>query len=334
MENDIQLKKATRSKRKVSKATLLASDISGLSSTYCRKCQRLLPQTQFYKATDLLLDSNGRLSVCKSCCDDLYNGFYSSEGMLDRAAYRMCKALNIIYSETAINKLKTHMDTSTSKGITIRAPFGLYISKIQSAANNDDLINLTFMDNIIENRKFDSEDIDPEYDIEEINRLKKKWGNKYTIEDLAYLEDKLSKWDASHGINTYSDEVSLINVCRKQLEIDQANEQPGSDTSNLVKQLSDLMKLAGVDPKETKTAVVGKSKETFSNFIKIIEETEPAEYYKDKELFKDFDNLKFYFKKYVTRPLGNFLRVTRDFDVAENIDEDDDFDVLDQAVDE
>jgi len=332
MENE-QPKKATRSRRKA-KSSVLSSDASRLSSNYCRKCRRLLPESQFYKATDLVLDTNGRMSVCKSCSDGLYNTFYSAEGAIDRTIYRMCKTLNVVYSETAINKLSSHLDTSMAKGRNVHNPFGIYISKIQSSVNNDDLINLTFMDNIIENRKFEEDIIDGEYDIDEINRLKKKWGNKYSIDELAYLEDKLSKWDGSHGINTYADEVSLINVCRKQLEIDTANEQPGSDTSNLVKQLSDLMKLAGVDPKETKTAVVGKSKETFSNFIRIIEETEPAEYYKDKNLFKDFDNLNFYFKKYVTRPLGNFLRVTRDFDVSEIEDDNDDFDVLDQAIDE
>ena len=332
MENE-QPKKATRSRRK-SRTSVLSSDASGLSSNYCRKCQRLLAETQFYKATDLILDSNGRMSICKSCCDGLYNTFYGTEGTLERTVYRMCKTLNVVYSETAINKLNSHLNTSIAKGRNVYNPFGIYISKIQSSVNNDDLINLTFMDNIIENRRFEEDIIDTEYSIEEINRLRKKWGNKYSVEELEYLEDKLSKWDGSHGINTYADEVSLINVCRKQLEIDMANEQPGSDTSNLVKQLSDLMKLAGVDPKETKTAVVGKSKETFSNFIKIIEETEPAEYYKEKNLFKDFDNLNFYFKKYVTRPLGNFLRVTRDFDVSEIEDDNDDFDVLDQAIDE
>lgn len=333
MENE-QPKKATRSRRIKQQSKVLSSDASGLSSNYCRKCQRLLGETQFYKATDLLLDTNGRMSVCKSCCDGLYNTFYGVEGALDKAVYRMCKTINVVYSEVALDKLKTHLDTSMKRGRVVNNPFGVYMSKIQSSVNNDDLINLTFMDNIIENRKFEEGIIDTEYDIEEIDRLRKKWGNKYSVEELAYLEDKLSKWDGSHGINTYADEVSLINVCRKQLEIDTANEQPGSDTSNLVKQLSDLMKLAGVDPKETKTAVVGKSKETFSNFIRIIEETEPAEYYKDKNLFKDFDKLNFYFKKYVTRPLGNFLRVTRDFDVSEVEDDNDDFDVLDQAIDE
>ena len=333
MENE-QPKKATRSRRIKQQSKVLSSDASGLSSNYCRKCQRLLGQAQFYKATDLVLDTNGKMSVCKSCCEDLYNSFYSMEGVLDKAVYRMCKTINVVYSEVALDKLRSHLDTSMKRGRVVNNPFGLYMSKIQSTVNNDDLVNLTFLDNIIENRKFEEDDIDTEYDIEELERLRKKWGNKYSVEELIYLEDKLSKWDGSHGINTYADEVSLINVCRKQLEIDTANEQPGSDTSNLVKQLSDLMKLAGVDPKETKTAVVGKSKETFSNFIRIIEETEPAEYYKDKNLFKDFDNLNFYFKKYVTRPLGNFLRVTRDFDVSEIEDDNDDFDVLDQAIDE
>lgn len=334
MENE-QPKKATRSRRKTTKSTLLASDISGLSSNYCRKCQRLLSESNFYKATDLLLDSNGRMSVCKSCCEGLYDTFYSMEGTLDKSIYRTCRSLNVVYSEIAIDKLKSHINTSIKRGKNVNNPFGFYMSKIQSTVNNDDLINLTFIDNIIEKRGFEQEEIDSEYDIEEIKRLKTKWGNKYSVEELAYLEDKLARWDASHGINTYSDEVALINVCRKQLEIDEANDQPsGTDTSNLVKQLSDLMKLAGVDPKETKTAVVGKSKETFSNFIKIIEETEPAEYYKDKNLFKDFDNIKWYFKKYVTRPLGNFLRVTRDFDVSDTEEDDDDFDVLDQANDD
>ena len=266
MENE-QPKKATRSRRIKQQSKVLSSDASGLSSNYCRKCQRMLSGAQFYKATDLILDTNGKMSVCKSCCDGLYNTFYGVEGTLDKSVYRMCKTINVVYSEVALDKLKTHLDTSMKRGRVVNSPFGIYMSKIQSSVNNDDLINLTFMDNIMENRRFEEDIMDTEYDIDEINLLKKKWGNKYSVDELAYLEDKLSKWDGSHGINTYADEVSLINVCRKQLEIDTSNEQPGSDTSNLVKQLSDLMKLAGVDPKETKTAIVGKSKETFSNFI-------------------------------------------------------------------
>ena len=52
-------------------------------------------------------------------------------------------------------------------------------------------------------------------------------------------------------------------------------------------------------------------------FIKNIEETTPAEYYKDKELFKDFDSIEEYIKKFITRPLKNFITGSRDFNIVE-----------------
>ncbi len=58
--------------------------------------------------------------------------------------------------------------------------------------------------------------------------------------------------------------------------------------------------------------------------MKVIEENEPASYYEDKKLFKDFDDIDFYFKKYVTRPLKNFVTQSRDF----NVDTEDDVDEL------
>jgi hypothetical protein len=70
-------------------------------------------------------------------------------------------------------------------------------------------------------------------------------------------------------------------------------------------------------------ANAGKSQETFSAFIKTIEENEPAEYFEDKKLFKDFDNLNFYFEKYILRPLKNFVINSRDFDVSAGTEEED-----------
>ena len=38
-----------------------------------------------------------------------------------------------------------------------------------------------------------------------------------------------------------------------------------------------------------------------------IEQTTPAEYYKDQTLFKDFDGLGEYFKRMITRPIKNII---------------------------
>ena len=95
------------------------------------------------------------------------------------------------------------------------------------------------------------------------------------------------------------------------------------------------MRTASVDPAKANMASSGKSLDTFSAFIKTIEETEPAEYYKDKALFKDFDNINFYFEKYVRRPLKNFVTGSRDFNVDADTDDEeyDDYDKYGQTPD-
>jgi len=95
-----------------------------------------------------------------------------------------------------------------------------------------------------------------------------------------------------------------------------------SGDASAIKRLQDLMKTASVDPGKASLANSGKAKETFSSFVKVIEENEPASYYEDKKLFKDFDDIDFYFKKYVTRPLKNFVTQSRDFNVESENDVD------------
>jgi len=55
--------------------------------------------------------------------------------------------------------------------------------------------------------------------------------------------------------------------------------------------------------------------DTFSNYIKTIEEEEPIEYYKNKNEFTDFDNLESYFKKYITGSLKNYFKSTKELAV-------------------
>jgi hypothetical protein len=99
----------------------------------------------------------------------------------------------------------------------------------------------------------------------------------------------------------------------------------GGGDASAVKRLQELMRTASVDPAKAATANSGQAKDTFSSFIKIIEENEPASYYgqDSKKLFKDFDNIDFYFKKYITRPLKNFITQSRDFnvDIEDDVDE-------------
>lgn len=71
---------------------------------YCRKCQKIKTDKHFYKATDLELDKNGFMSVCKDCINSLYVEILEKEnGIINKAFLRMCRMLNIRYDERALS---------------------------------------------------------------------------------------------------------------------------------------------------------------------------------------------------------------------------------------
>ena len=79
------------------------------------------------------------------------------------------------------------------------------------------------------------------------------------------------------------------------------------------------MKTCAVDPAKTSLANSSKALDAFGVWIKDIEEKSPAEWYKDKKKFKDIDGIDDYLKKYVTRPIKNFITGSRDFNVDKDV---------------
>jgi hypothetical protein len=300
-----------------------------ITSCYCRKCMKIKKPIDFSDATDLFLDSNGKMSICKDCCNDIYAKVYENEKDINRAVYRTCRILNVAYSEEAIRAVQIQISSLAERGAEIVSFFTLYKGKLgnvqRTSLTERKATDLTFVETslpVVENdlAQSDMTDESQEY-------LKKYWGSNFTFEDYEFLEFELSEWKKTHKCDTKAEETLLKEICHKSLEIKKARVE-GKGTAALVKELQDLMKTASVDPAKTAIAGSGRSQDTFSAFIKTIEENEPADYYKDKKLFKDFDNIDFYFKKYVKRPILNFLGSTKDF----NVETDEDFDDEDKEV--
>jgi hypothetical protein len=312
--------------RRKNKAVVSSTGIS-VETVYCRKCRQNKSPAEFYSAVDRVLDTNGYLSLCKLCCRDIYDGFYLSEKSIERAMLKTCRLLNLRYDENAIEAAKQQVETMKARGTESDNFFGLYKSRLltsQPACIQSDRsgIDLTFQEPTVF-----PEPVNVLEETEENYDLVKVWGEDLNEEDYSYLEEEFSEWTRTHKCDTKAEKTLLREICHKSLEIrKKRKESRGSTPANLIKELQDLMKTASVDPSKSSEANSGKGKETFSNFVKIIEENDPAEYYKDKKLFKDFDNIDFYFKKYVTRPLKNFITQSRDF----NVDTEDD---MDETVD-
>ncbi len=278
---------------------------------YCRKCQKVKKISDFYKATDLYLDSNGHMSVCKDCVNEMYVSILDSEhGSISKTILRMCRMLNVKYDENAIASALEHTKIREADETKL---FGFY--RLKLLTNNrtdvsDTSIDLTYKDNPIVNGGFDKP---VEYEVSQ--DVIDFWGEGLDTSEYAWLERTLDDWKKTHKCDTKAEEVLFREIVFKQFEIEKAR-KANSATGGLIKELQDIMKTASVDPAKSNIAGAGKSQDTFSSFIKMIEENEPAEVFgEEREAFKDFQGIEKYFEKYVVRSIKNFITGSRDFNI-------------------
>jgi hypothetical protein len=295
-----------------------------VTEIYCRRCMKKKPPVMFYQAVDNgFVDRNGYFSICSDCCNEIYNNFYAENKSVEKSILKTCRVLNIRYDEGAVQATNDQLLKYLEREKETAKTFGIYKSKLMKLQNtrigerntNEDF---TFVEPIT--RIVDEETLNG---VDDANYLKQMWGSNLEYDEYVWLENELAEWKKTHKCDTKAEETLLKELCFKGLEIRNARAEkriPGS----LVTEYQALMKTASVDPAKTAIAGSGKSQDTFSAFIKTIEQNEPAEYYEDKELFKDFDKIGWYFEKYVKRPLKNFVTQSRDFNVSED-DEEEEF---------
>ncbi|WP_459579248.1 hypothetical protein, partial [Enterobacter asburiae] len=79
-------------------------------------------------------------------------------------------------------------------------------------------------------------------------------------------------------------------------------------TESLLKQKSSIIKDMGLDPatlKKNKEASEGNK--TFGKWIDDIEQNMPAEFFSDRNLYKDHQGFEKYFNLHIVRPIKNLL---------------------------
>lgn len=294
---------------------------------YCRRCTQTLSSDNFYRATDPMLDRNNLMSICKECCNEIFTNFYRSEHNYEKALYKTCKVLNVAWIPGAVEATKTQISNKLTDGKDIGPGFGIYKSKMSSFTRVNKDLPLTFSEPVRQVSDNSLENSDESMDIKEY--LRAFWGENFSFEDYQFLESELARYKKTHKCDTAAEESLLRLICFTELSIRKKMAMQDGDASTEIKRLTDLMKSAAIDPAKTNVAGSGKAQDTFSGIIKLIEENDPASYYgqEGKKIFKDFDNIGFYFYKYVTRPLKNFMTQSRDFNVEDDGDfvDDEDF---------
>jgi hypothetical protein len=289
---------------------------------YCRKCQKTMNSDKFYETTNSNLDTNGLMSVCRNCCNDLYDEYFNEYKNMEKALYFTCQDLDVTFNKEALRQAQSHIEGLISKGKVAEKVFGYYKSKLGSTGkNNARLESLRFKDSdkLVDNQNNDVTSDSFEEEIDEDLLL--FWGKGFSFDDIIFLESELSNWKQTHKCDNQAELTLLKEICIKILEIRKARESK-DNTGGLQKELQDLMKTASLDPAKANAASAGKLQESFGIWIKEIEQFRPAEWFEQQEKYKDMDGFIPYIKNYIVRPIENFFSGVRNFLVDDNIDAD------------
>jgi len=297
---------------------------------YCRKCLKTMSGNNFYNSVDGgLVDTNGKFSVCKSCVQDIYDIIYSETLSMEKTIHRMCTILNVKFTNEALDAAKAHIQTLLNNGKNVNAIFSLYLMKLIATKKS--------MDKSGENN-FQYEDVgviftEKEIDTSEIpipEEVIKFWGDGLTRDEIEYLETEYANFKNTHKADTYAEIVLLKQVCYTMLDIKNARMNQ-DETADLVKELQALMKNLAIAPSTAKNSQSG-GIDTFGLWIQDIEKSEPAQWLKTDprgDMYRDVGNIEDYFQKYIVRPLKNFILGSKDFNVEEELfdDEYDDMEI-------
>lgn len=305
-------------KKKMAKRVTTRTGVT-LSRNYCRKCMKDLPAENFYQAVDLMVDSNGLMSVCKDCLTNIYEKIYEVEFSTEKTILRMCRMFNVRYYGESVTAVKRQIDTLQEKGKRMSGIFGVYISRIRNMLKTeigDVVTEINYQDVGGIKITIDEFAMGSEEDRVTLEELKDFWGDGFPLEDYKFLEKRIIEWKRDYSCQNKAEELVIKELCFKELELNKARIE-GKSVDPIIKTMDTLLKSGGLAPSQT-TASSGKSFDTIGMLIKQIEQTTPAEYYEDKELFKDYDNLDRYISNYIKRPIMNFIGASKSFEISDD----------------
>ena len=291
---------------------------------YCRMCADYKSSTNFYEATNPMIDKNNLMSVCKDHCNKIFDDYFAIHNNLEIAMQLTCEDLDVRYSKEALNQAKSHMESLMAKGKNANTVFGYYKSKLSSTNKSSTKMDLfRYKDSdIFDNKRTIDSTYEYQDDEEQIDEdLVLFWGRGFDIDDVIFLESELSNWKQTHKCDNQAEITLLKEICIKILDIRKTREKK-ENVGVLQKELQDLFKTCSVDPAKANAASAGKSHDCFGIWIKDIEQFKPAEWYEQQEKYKDMDGFVPYIKNYIVRPIENFITGIRNFIVDDNIDAD------------
>lgn len=264
--------------------------------------------SSFYAATE-------RLPLCKSCLAKIFNDYSVEYGSQKKAMKRICMAFDLYYNDSIFEKCNDGSDTV----------IGNYIKKLNMVQYRDRTFDTTLKEGFYFEEPEDSkkqkkaiEENEPQIISSEDET---KWGNGFDYEDYEILNSHFKELTDANPQYDSNQAIFINDLCYIKMQQMKALREGRID---------DYIKLTDSYRKSFEKAGLKTVRETNVNEeftigvnAEIIEKYTPAEYYKSKQLYKDFDHIGEYIERFLLRPLKNLMFGSKDRDTEFYVKEED-----------
>lgn len=279
----------------------------------CSCCGKPLPLKEFYKSSSRFNATTEHLSVCKECFLELFKEYSIEYNSRIKAMQRICMAFDIYFDKATF----ISCDNGTPSAI------GNYFKRL----NLKNFKNYTF-DNVIEDGFYFSKDGEQvTSDVEEEGKplvdpsLIKQWGKSLQPEDYEVLDEHYKFLKSANKDLNDNQEIYITELCYTKMF--QMRALRSGDTDQFGKMSDNYRKTFTQAGLKAVREIETNSDDCWGVWTQRIEEYTPAEYYKNKSLFKDFDGIGSYIERFMLRPLRNLMHGTNDRDYEYSVKDED-----------
>lgn len=289
--------------------------------SFCNSCRREYLLKDFY-STKNPFHKNGVTLYCKDCCEEIVQHYLKQTGTLETAMWFACSQIGVPFIRKAYDEFEKRIQTFKDKSGKEDSEYNLFanyytcLTKNESKVDNwNDFSATDVALGDIQSLRKSEEALKLE-----MEKYKFDWGEQ-TIEDYQYLEYMFRRYAENIEFVNNQQEDLYRDLCLARLKkrhIEEGTDESGESIKSVQDRILTLMNKLKLDEFESNKP---KSLSEQMIFAKIaqIEQTKPADLYKEPKKYKDFNKLRKYEKDMVLRPLLNTLAGHRDFNI--NIDD-------------
>ena len=289
----------------------------------CIKDGREYPSDRFYEHKNLEIFPKGYVPYCKDCCNDMLQYYLKKTGTIEASMWYVCALLDIPFIKRVFEKTQ-ELNRDTDKFIET------YYNLLWGSKSMKKALDTweSFSDSDVSFEAISGVTKTDEGIKAQIEKLELDWGYQESEDDYKFLIYMYDKYTKNVTIENPQQDDLYRDLCLARLEKRKAEQgKIDTDISKIQGRILTLMNKLKLDEFEsTKPKTV--SEQLIFAKIAQIEQTKPADLYKEPNKYKDYSKLRKYMKDLVLRPALNTLVGNKDFNL--NLDDVESYNIDDE----